>query len=80
MPRRAFLDGDGIVQVFRREDAPYTDAAFTLGGINPEKVYVFRDADNGSETEVGGRELVSGGFKVHIPEKRSAKIYFYFAK
>lgn len=68
---------DGIVQVFRREDAPYTDTSFRLGGIKSDCVYVFRDADTDAETEINGSELLEEGFKVHIPDKRCAKIYFY---
>lgn len=72
--------GDGIVQVFRREDAPYTDASFALHGISADKTYIFRDADADEAFEVRGEELVRNGFCVHIAEKRCAKIYFYSVK
>lgn len=71
---------DGIVQVFRRENAPYTEAEFRLGGIKSDCVYVFRDSDTGVESELSGNELLNEGFKVHIPDKRCAKIYFYTKK
>ena len=72
--------GDGIVQVFRRENSPYTDSCFNLGGIDPEKTYVFSDADSGECFEISGSELLQKGFNVHIEKKRCAKLYFYHAK
>ena len=38
---------------------------------------MFCDADTDAETEINGSELLEEGFKVHIPDKRCAKIYFY---
>ena len=69
--------GDGIVQVFRREDAPYTDASFTLFAIQSDKTYVFCDADTDEVVKISGKKLIENGFSVHIPEKRTAKLYFY---
>ncbi|MDY5230831.1 MAG: alpha-galactosidase [Eubacteriales bacterium] len=69
--------GDGIVQVFRREDAPYTDATFTLFAIQADKTYVFHDADTDKEVKISGKQLAEKGFSAHIPEKRTAKLYFY---
>ena len=68
---------DGIVQVFRREHAPYTDASFTLSAIKENKTYLFRDADTDETQEISGKDLIERGFSVHIPEKRTAKIFFY---
>ena len=71
---------DGIVQVFRREHAPYTDASFTLSAIKADKTYLFRDADTDETQEISGKDLLEKGFSVHIPKKRTAKIYFYHTK
>lgn len=70
-------EGDGIVQVFRREEAAYTEAAFMLGGICADKRYRFTDADGGQMLEISGGELLDQGFRVRIDNKRTAKIYFY---
>lgn len=69
--------GDGIVQVFRRERAPYTQAIFTLAGIDENGEYSFTDIDSSEETHISGAELAEHGFCVSIAEKRTAKIYRY---
>jgi hypothetical protein len=68
-----------VIQVFRREKAPYSVADFTLGGIDSVKTYVFEDTDGGQFT-VGGRSLCENGFSVRINERRGSKIYFYRAE
>lgn len=70
----------GIVQVFRRSEAPYTDACFTLGGIQDGKIYTFTDADTNLSVDISAENLKSEGFQVHISEKRCAKLYFYDIK
>ena len=70
-------EGDGIVQVFRREKSPYERARFDLFSIDKTCDYVFTDADDGSEVIVSGKELVEKGFVVNIEEKRMAKLFFY---
>ena len=69
--------GDGIVQIFRRENSPYETASFRLSGIDPSADYIFTDADDQTQTTVRGAELTEKGFCVALKEKRSAKIYFY---
>ena len=74
-------EGDGIVQAFRREDSPYTECAFRLRGLDPEKNYVFIDIDDPDRSlEISGKELAVRGFKVRMEEQRSAKIWLYHAK
>lgn len=70
-------EGDGIVQVFRREKSPYKSASFDLFAIDETCDYVFTDVDDGSEVVVSGVELVKKGFAINIEEKRTAKLYFY---
>ena len=70
------FEGDGIVQVFRRDEAPYTECEFTLRGLDKDKTYVFTDADTNEMTEHKGGDA----FKVRMPEKHSAKIFFYKVK
>ncbi len=72
--------GDGIVQVFRRENSPFTNAAFTLGGLSEEAEYIFTDADDSTELVLTGKELAANGFQVFVPERRMAKLYFYRQK
>lgn len=67
---------DGIVEVFRREDAPYETAVFKLNGIDKKSNYKFTDFDGGEFTK-SGSELIEEGLKLTITEKRKAKIYLY---
>lgn len=67
---------DGLLEVFRRENAPYETACFMLRGIDENATYLFTDADGGAFT-VSGKDLVSHGLRMTVPEKRQAKIYFY---
>ncbi len=68
---------DGMVQMFRREKSPFAEASFDLHGIAKDAVYTFTDADTQETTVVTGAELQKNGFKAVLPEKRSAKIFFY---
>lgn len=69
--------GDGCVQIFRREDAPYETASYVLRGLDAQSSYVFTDADDGSEQVFDGAQLLSSGLRVTIPEKRTSRLYFY---
>lgn len=69
--------GDGILQIFRRERSPYETACFTLRNVDPGCDYVFTDADTGDEFTVSGAELAARGLCIDGLEKRSSKIYFY---
>lgn len=69
--------GDGIVQVFRRENAPYTECSFELRGLDDDAVYTVCDVDGATDEFTAlGRELMSG-FSVRMEEKRSSRIYKY---
>ena len=71
---------DGILQVFRREHAPYETANYMLGGIVKDDMYTFTDADTGERFAVCGKDLAEKGMTVRIAEKRCAKLYFYSHK
>ncbi|MBE6761579.1 MAG: hypothetical protein E7551_04765 [Ruminococcaceae bacterium] len=68
---------DGAVLLFRRKNAPYETAIFTLRNIDENAVYIFTDADNNNTFTLMGSELKEKGFKITVPEKETAKIYFY---
>ena len=67
---------DGILEVFRRENAPYETACFVLRGLDESADYLFTDADGGEFT-LSGKELMKNGLNITVPDKRKAKIYFY---
>ena len=69
-------EGDGIIQVFKREESPYETAKFNLRGIDPERDYLITDLDGGEFT-VSGRELAEKGFSMTIKESPKAKVFKY---
>ncbi len=69
-------EGDGMVQVFKREHSPYPEAYLPLRKVDPTKAYRFTDIDGGEFT-LDGAELAERGLHLTIPERRVAKIYFY---
>lgn len=69
-------ENDGIVQVFRREKSPYETACFKLRGLDKNADYLICDID-GIVFTMGGDELTEKGLEINIPEKRTAKIFFY---
>ena len=70
-------EGDGIVQIFRREEAPYDSATFKLFGLDKDKNYAFEDMDGGDPLVMRGDALLGEGFFVTVKEKRKAKVYLY---
>ena len=70
-------NGDGLVQVFRREHAPYDTADFFLRGIDQSANYVFTDLDDESTVTVSGEDLLTSGLRICIPKQRTAKIWIY---
>ena len=73
-------EGDGIIQIFKREKSPYTSASFELSKIKADKTYRFTDADDNTSLEISGRTLIEKGLNVDIIGKRIAKLYFYTAE
>lgn len=69
-------NGDGMVEVFKREKSPYETADFILKGLDENADYIFTDLDGGEFT-VGGGKLSKNGFSVTIKQKRKAKIFIY---
>ena len=68
--------GDGLLEVFVREEAPYETARFQMRGIREDKDYLFTDLDGGEFT-VSGKEIKEKGVQITVLEKRTAKLYIY---
>ena len=68
---------DGIIQLFRRENSPYSTAVFNLGGIDKNAEYTFCDADSNESFVVSGKSLAENGFKITIDKPHTSKILFY---
>ena len=71
-------ENTGMLQVFKRENSPYTSSSFALRGIDESKTYTVTDLDGGS-FDVSGEELATG-FSISIEESRVAKIFVFTAK
>ncbi|MCL2623361.1 MAG: alpha-galactosidase, partial [Planctomycetaceae bacterium] len=71
--------GQGMIQVFRRDQSEYEAAAYRLRGLNSELFYRIEDVDVGEIGVFKGQELMERGFRVTIPEKRTAKVFIYTA-
>ena len=72
-------ESKGLLQVFRREDAPYETARLKLFGLDATTVYRFRDEDTGAVTTHLGAVLMTDGIPVTMESPRSAKLFFYEA-
>ena len=70
-------NGDGIVLVYRREDSPIKSSEFVLRGLEAGAKYRFEDLDGGEPIILDADEIMSSGFEVVIPQKRSAKVFVY---
>lgn len=69
---------DGFIQIFKRENAPYETANYSLFAIDENATYTFTDTDDADfKLTLTGKELLENGFPVTIKEKRCSKIYFY---
>ena len=68
--------GDGVIQVFRRENSPHSSAELPVFAIDKGARYIFEDVDGG-EFEIDGAYLAQNGLCIRIEEKRKAKLYFY---
>ena len=70
--------GEGMVQVFRRENSFYESARFPLRGLLPEARYqVGRLDESGFAREFSGRELTEQGVPVALSSRPEAAVLLY---
>jgi len=67
----------GMVQVFRREQSPYTSALFRLHELDTDAVYVVSDLDSNERRRLTGRELMENGLPVSMDGAPAAAILVY---
>ncbi len=70
-------EGQGMVNVFRRDDCVFYGAQMKLRGLHPESRYRVQNLDGAETVEASGRDLMTGGVKVAIPEAPGAAILAY---
>lgn len=68
--------GEGVVQVFRRENSPVVSAKFKLHGLDAAAKYEVENLDGGKQT-MTGRALMEQGLDVTLETQPSAAIYAY---
>lgn len=70
-------DTSGIIQAFRRKNSDRTSQIFFLSGLSPERTYTVTDMDTGEYISLTGRELMTSGLTIEIPESRMSVILKY---
>ncbi len=68
--------GEGVVQVFRREESPVVSAKFKLHGLDAAAKYEVENLDGGKQT-MSGQDLMEKGLDVTLESQPSAAIYAY---
>jgi alpha-galactosidase len=69
--------GEGVVQVFRRENSPYESARFTLRELDPAARYSLRNLDGAELSEMEGHALLDSGMPVSLPRAAAAVTFIY---
>lgn len=68
--------GEGMVQVFRRDDSPYESARFKLHGLEATAKYEVENLDGDKETRTG-HELMEQGLAVTVKAQPAALVFAY---
>ena len=68
--------GEGMVQIFRREESPFETARFKLHGLDATAKYEVENLDGGKEIRTG-RELMEVGLAVTINQQPAALVFAY---
>jgi alpha-galactosidase len=71
------MDGEGLVEVFRRADSPMEKASFKLRGLDASADYVVMNLDAEGARRYTGRELMEDGLQVEILKAREAVVLRY---
>ena len=69
--------GQGMVQVFRRQESIYESARLRLHGLQPDAKYIHSNLDSPSEVEMTGKELADEGLPVTIADRPGAIVVTY---
>ncbi len=69
--------GEGMIQVFRRENSSNDMEVFTLRGLDINAKYYIKNIDDNSSAEITAEELIKHGLKITIMEKPGSAIFIY---
>lgn len=69
----------GLVQAFRRPDAPAETACYRLHGLNPQSAYCVTDLDAAPADwqRRTGRELMEHGVEIRLPHRPASAVIVY---
>ena len=70
-------DGDGCIQLFRRENCRGENYTVKLRGLNPKAFYILTDFDNPDTKIVSGEELMYSGAVIRIIHKPGSALLIY---
>lgn len=70
-------EGDGCVQVFRRENCENDHLTIHLRGLDPNAYYCLKDMDARKDTKVSGKKLMENGLDIVIKDKPGSAIIVY---
>jgi alpha-galactosidase len=69
--------GEGMVQVFRRQESPYESIRVKLRGLDPLAIYALTNLDVAGATTMKGDELLEKGLAIAITAQPGAVIIHY---
>ncbi len=69
--------GEGFIQMFRRSESPYQAATFRLRGLEETARYTLTDIDTDQSRTLTGRELMTDGLRIEIPNRSQALVLLY---
>lgn len=69
-------EGQGCVQVFRRQDAANASVTLLLKGLNPATTYQVRNFDQPAPVAMTGQSLMTTGMVVQLPPRGSAIFHY----
>lgn len=69
--------GQGVVQVFRRQGSPYLSARLPLRGLEAQATYHFTELNSGLTNEYAGEALMNSGLHVILEERPEAAVFTY---
>lgn len=69
--------GEGAVQAFRRGESAAEQMRLKLYDLEPEATYAITVCDTPGTRQVTGRELLTNGLEITLPEKPSAAVLMY---
>ncbi len=69
--------GEGMVQVFRREESAFEVARYKLRGLRADMIYDVKDFDHPEVRQLSGRELMEKGLRIEILKRPGAVVFHY---